>query len=61
MKFTLDTRRDLLLISFTENERTTTNPRDYPDESQSPESRWALRRGMKLLTIDVDGLPFTFG
>ena len=38
-----------------------TNPRDYPDEIQSAESGRALRRGVKLLTIIVDGHPFTYG
>jgi HTH-type transcriptional regulator/antitoxin MqsA len=38
-----------------------TNPRDYPDEIQSAETGRTLRRGVKLLTIDVDGHPFTYG
>jgi HTH-type transcriptional regulator / antitoxin MqsA len=39
----------------------TTNPRDYPDEIKSAESGRPLRRGVKLLTISVDGNPFTYG
>jgi HTH-type transcriptional regulator/antitoxin MqsA len=38
-----------------------TNPRDYPDTIQSAESGRMLRRGVKLLTIDVDGQTFTYG
>ncbi len=38
-----------------------TNPRDYPDRIQSTESGRPLRRGVKLLTINVDGHPFTYG
>jgi HTH-type transcriptional regulator / antitoxin MqsA len=38
-----------------------TNPRDYPDEIQSAESGRSLRRGVKMLTINVDGQPFTYG
>jgi HTH-type transcriptional regulator/antitoxin MqsA len=38
-----------------------TNPRDYPDEIQSAESGRSLRRGVKMLTINVDGHPFTYG
>jgi HTH-type transcriptional regulator/antitoxin MqsA len=38
-----------------------TNPRDYPDVIQSAESRRPLRRGVKMLTIDVGGRPFTYG
>ncbi|HEY5302328.1 MAG TPA: type II TA system antitoxin MqsA family protein [Acetobacteraceae bacterium] len=38
-----------------------TNPRDYPDEIQSAESGRPLRRGVKMLTINVDGHPFTYG
>jgi hypothetical protein len=38
-----------------------TNPRDYPDTIQSAESGRTLRRGVKALTIDVDGEPFTYG
>jgi HTH-type transcriptional regulator/antitoxin MqsA len=38
-----------------------TNPRDYPDEIQSAETGRSLRRGVKLLTINVDGHPFTYG
>ncbi len=37
------------------------NPRDYPDVIQSAESGRTLRRGVKLLTIEVDGQPFTYG
>jgi HTH-type transcriptional regulator / antitoxin MqsA len=37
------------------------NPRDYPDIIQSAESGRPLRRGVKMLTIDVDGQPFTYG
>jgi HTH-type transcriptional regulator/antitoxin MqsA len=38
-----------------------TNPRDYPDEIQSAESGRPLRRGVKMLTINVDGQLFTYG
>lgn len=38
-----------------------TNPRRYPDVIQSTESGRKLRRGVKLLTIDVDGAKFTYG
>jgi HTH-type transcriptional regulator / antitoxin MqsA len=38
-----------------------TNPRDYPDEIRSAESGRALSRGVKMLTINVDGYPFTYG
>ena len=38
-----------------------TNPRDYPDEIQSTESGRPLRRGVKLMTINVDGHPFSYG
>ncbi len=38
-----------------------TNPRDYPDVIQSAESGRPLRRGVKMLTITVDGQPFTYG
>jgi HTH-type transcriptional regulator / antitoxin MqsA len=38
-----------------------TNPRDYPDTIQSAESGRPLRRGIKLLTITIDGEKFTYG
>ena len=38
-----------------------TNPRDYPDVIKSAESGRSLRRGVKVLTIKVDGLAFTYG
>jgi HTH-type transcriptional regulator/antitoxin MqsA len=38
-----------------------TNPRDFPDVIQSAESGRPLRRGVKMLTINVDGQPFTYG
>ncbi len=38
-----------------------TNPRDYPDVIQSAESGRPLRRGVKMLTISVDGQPFIYG
>ena len=38
-----------------------TNPRDYPDVIQSAESGRPLRRGVKMLTITVDGQSFTYG
>jgi len=38
-----------------------TNPRDYPDEIVSAESGRVLRRGVKMLTIAVDGQTFTYG
>jgi HTH-type transcriptional regulator/antitoxin MqsA len=37
------------------------NPRHYPDVIQSAESGRPLRRGVKMLTINVDGQPFTYG
>lgn len=38
-----------------------TNPRDYPDTIQSAETGRPLRRGVKLLTIALDGEKFTYG
>jgi hypothetical protein len=38
-----------------------THPRDYPDVIQSAESGRSLRRGVKMLTITMDGHPFTYG
>ena len=38
-----------------------TNPRDYPDVIESAESGRLLRRGIKMLTIEVDGESFTYG
>lgn len=38
-----------------------TNPRDYPNVIQGAESGRPLRRGVKMLTITVDGQPFTYG
>jgi HTH-type transcriptional regulator/antitoxin MqsA len=38
-----------------------TNPRDYPDVIQSAETGRPLRRGVKMLTIKVDGQSFTYG
>jgi HTH-type transcriptional regulator/antitoxin MqsA len=38
-----------------------TNPRNYPDELRSAETGKPLRRGVKMLTINVDGQPFTYG
>ena len=38
-----------------------TNPRDYPDVIESAESGRLLRRGIKMLTIEVDGGSFTYG
>jgi hypothetical protein len=38
-----------------------TNPRDYPDTIQSAETGRPLRRGVKRLTITVDGEQFTYG
>jgi HTH-type transcriptional regulator/antitoxin MqsA len=38
-----------------------TNPRDYPDVIQGAESGRPLRRGVKMLTITIDGQPFTYG
>jgi len=38
-----------------------TNPRDYPDEILSAETGRPLRRGVKMMTITVDGHPFTYG
>jgi HTH-type transcriptional regulator / antitoxin MqsA len=37
------------------------NPRDYPNIIHSAESGRPLRRGVKMLTIDVDGQAFTYG
>lgn len=37
------------------------NPRDYPDTIQSAESGRPLRRGVKMLTITIDGEAFTYG
>jgi HTH-type transcriptional regulator/antitoxin MqsA len=38
-----------------------TNPRDYPDTIESAESGRPLRRGVKQLTVTVDGETFTYG
>jgi HTH-type transcriptional regulator/antitoxin MqsA len=38
-----------------------TNPRGYPDTIQSAESNRPLRRGVKMLTITVDGQAFIYG
>ncbi len=38
-----------------------TNPRDYPDVITSAESGRPLRRGVKMLTIDIDGSQFSYG
>lgn len=38
-----------------------TNPRFYPDVITSAESGRPLRRGVKMLTITVDGQAFTYG
>jgi len=35
------------------------NPRNYPDTIQSAESCRPLRRGVKMLTFNRDGEPFT--
>ncbi|PPQ40796.1 type II TA system antitoxin MqsA family protein [Rhodopila globiformis] len=37
------------------------NPRDYPDTIMSAETGRPLRRGVKRLTIDAGGVPFTYG
>jgi hypothetical protein len=37
-----------------------TNPREYPDVMQSAESGRLLRRGVKMLTIEVAGQSFTY-
>lgn len=37
------------------------NPRSYPDEIQSVETGRPLRRGVKMVTIQVDGERFTYG
>jgi HTH-type transcriptional regulator/antitoxin MqsA len=42
-------------------ERPMTNPRDYPNEIRSAESGRPMRRGIKMITIDVDGQSFTYG
>src|SRR5438105_13014604 len=38
-----------------------TNPRDHADVIQSAQSGRPLRRGVKMLTITVDGEAFTYG
>lgn len=38
-----------------------TNPRGYPNEIRSAESGRPMRRGVKKITIEVDGHPFTYG
>jgi len=38
-----------------------TNPRNHPDEIRSAESGRPLKRGVKMVTIHVDGHPFTYG
>ena len=37
------------------------NPRGYPDEIRSAESGRPLRRGVKTVTIEMDGRVFTYG
>ena len=37
------------------------NPRDYPEVIRSAESGRPLRRGVKMLTINIDGRSFTYG
>jgi HTH-type transcriptional regulator/antitoxin MqsA len=37
------------------------NPRNYPDTIESAESGRTLRRGVKMLTITIDGEAFTYG
>lgn len=37
-----------------------TNPRDYPDEIRSAETGRPLRRGVKRMTINIDGHAFTY-
>src|SRR5271170_5586418 len=37
------------------------NPRDYPDTIESAESGRLLRRGVKMLSITVDGETLTYG
>ena len=37
------------------------NPRNYPNEIRSAESGRRMRRGVKTITIDVDGHRFTYG
>jgi hypothetical protein len=44
-----------------QKETVMTNPRGYPDVISSAETGRELRRGVKMLTITVDGQPFTFG
>ncbi len=38
-----------------------TNPRDYPDEMRSAETGRLMLRGVKMLTIKVDGYTFEYG
>jgi len=38
-----------------------TNPRNHPDEIRSAESGRPLRRGVKMVTIQVEGHPFIYG
>jgi len=38
-----------------------TNPRNYADTIESAETGRPLHRGVKMLTITVDGHPFTYG
>src|ERR1051326_3522833 len=37
------------------------NPRNYPDVMLSAESGRPMYRGVKMITIQVNGEPFTFG
>jgi HTH-type transcriptional regulator/antitoxin MqsA len=37
------------------------NPRNYPDDIKSAETGRILHRGVKMLTIEVDGVRFTYG
>jgi len=51
----------LSTVDKLQGERAMTNPRDYPDVIESSESGRPLRRGVKMVTINVDGHPFTYG
>nr|WP_294550419.1 hypothetical protein [uncultured Rhodopila sp.] len=37
------------------------HPRHYPDTIQGAETGRPLRRGVKMLTIDAGGVPFSYG
>ena len=54
-------RRDLKKKKKKKNDKSMPSDIHHPDVIQSAESGRPLRRGVKMLTISVDGRPFTYG